>query len=100
MDKVVEFIDCPAYLDDSGALRCGLPAEVVGRYSLGSAHGRLTAATIVCPLGYRFNATVDALLMKPRSQQPTTPVDTQRPESRRRTTEDGSNWTRRVGEGV
>jgi hypothetical protein len=24
----MKFLDCPAYLDDEGAARCGLPAEV------------------------------------------------------------------------
>ena len=30
---VVEFLDCPAYLDGRGARRCGLPAEVQERYT-------------------------------------------------------------------
>ena len=28
----VMFLDCPAYMDKSGSVRCGLPAEVEGRY--------------------------------------------------------------------
>lgn len=29
------FLDCPAWLDDDGALRCGLPAEVRCRFAIG-----------------------------------------------------------------
>ena len=28
------FLDCPAYLDGDGALRCGLPAEVEDRVTV------------------------------------------------------------------
>ena len=27
------FVDCPAYLDNSGPVRCGLPAEIEGNQS-------------------------------------------------------------------
>src|SRR5579872_1482077 len=33
MDTSVMFLDCPAYLDQSGAARCGLPAAVEYRYA-------------------------------------------------------------------
>ena len=31
MDASVMFLDCPAYMDKSGSVRCGLPAEVLGK---------------------------------------------------------------------
>ena len=33
------FLDCPAYLDGGGALRCGLPAEVEDRATMRSTDG-------------------------------------------------------------
>ncbi len=41
VDSQVEFLDCPAYLNDQGTVRCGLPAEVVDRFSLGLTDGWL-----------------------------------------------------------
>jgi hypothetical protein len=38
------FLDCPEYLDDEGAARCGLPAEVQDRYTLESTGGPLESA--------------------------------------------------------
>ena len=38
------FLDCPAYLDDEGAARCGLPAEVRCSYRCNPAAGRSTAS--------------------------------------------------------
>jgi hypothetical protein len=29
MEATMMFLDCPAYLDQNGAARCGLPAEVM-----------------------------------------------------------------------
>ena len=34
MEVSMMFVDCPAYLDNSGSVRCGLPAEVEGQVSL------------------------------------------------------------------
>ena len=33
------FLDCPAYLDQHGAVRCGLPAEVRCRFTMHSTDG-------------------------------------------------------------
>lgn len=57
----VMFLDCPAYLNDAGSLRCGLPAEVEYRYLQNSSDGPLESAKIKCPLGHWFNAPVEYL---------------------------------------
>jgi len=38
------FLDCPAYLDEEGAVRCGLPAEVRCRFIMRSTDGPLESA--------------------------------------------------------
>ena len=58
---VVEFLDCPAYLDGRGASRCGLPAEVQERYTVRSTDGPLESARIRCPRGHWFNGPVESL---------------------------------------
>lgn len=55
------FLDCPAFLDDHGALRCGLPAEVEYRYTVESSGGLLESAKIRCPRGHWFNGPVEFL---------------------------------------
>jgi hypothetical protein len=55
------FLDCPAYLDEDGARRCGLPAEVRCRFVFHSSGGPLEAATIRCPSGHWFNGTIESL---------------------------------------
>jgi len=55
------FLDCPAYLDDKGAKRCGLPAEVRSRYTMRSSDGPLESAMIRCPVGHVFNAPIEFL---------------------------------------
>ena len=55
------FLDCPAYLDEEGARRCGLPAEVRCRFVLRSSDGPLEAATIRCPSGHWFNGPIGSL---------------------------------------
>jgi len=57
----VMFLDCPAYLDRSGAARCGLPAEVEQRYTMRSTDGPLESARIRCPRGHWFNGPIEAL---------------------------------------
>jgi hypothetical protein len=54
-------LDCPAYLDRHGTVRCGLPAEVEHRYTLRSTDGPLESARIRCPEGHVFNGPVEAL---------------------------------------
>lgn len=56
------FLDCPEYLDRSGAARCGLPAAVECRYTVNSTDGPLESAMIRCPLGHFFNGPVELLL--------------------------------------
>jgi hypothetical protein len=34
MDNGVMFLDCPAYVDEHGTARCGLPAAVEYRYTV------------------------------------------------------------------
>ena len=43
------FLNCPAYLDQEGALRCGLPAEVRYRFTMRSTDGPLDSVMIRCP---------------------------------------------------
>jgi hypothetical protein len=57
----VMFLDCPAYLDRRGAARCGLPAEVEHRYTMGSTDGPLESARIRCPRGHWFNGPIESL---------------------------------------
>jgi hypothetical protein len=57
------FLDCPAYLDRNGALRCGLPAEVTSRYTLDSTDGPIEGAMIRCPAGHYFNGPVELLAL-------------------------------------
>jgi hypothetical protein len=55
------FVDCPAYLDEDGAARCGLPAEVRCRYVMRSTDGPLESAMIGCPAGHWFNGPIESL---------------------------------------
>ena len=55
------FLICPAYLDNDGALRCGLPAEVQTRYTMDSTDGPLESAMISCPRGHQFNGPIECL---------------------------------------
>jgi hypothetical protein len=55
------FLDCPAYLDTEGALRCGLPAEVEDRVTMPSTDGPVEILKISCPAGHWFNAPLDSL---------------------------------------
>ncbi|MFY9932546.1 MAG: hypothetical protein WAK82_31555 [Streptosporangiaceae bacterium] len=55
------FFDCPAYLDKTGAARCGLPAEVEDEYTLQSTDGPLGGVRIRCPRGHWFNGPAEAL---------------------------------------
>jgi hypothetical protein len=57
------FLDCPAYLDRDGTLRCGLPAEVEDRYIVSSTDGPLESGKIRCPRGHRFNGPIELLTL-------------------------------------
>jgi hypothetical protein len=69
METSVMFVDCPAYLDDRGATRCGLPAVVADRYVMTSTDGPLESARIRCPRGHWFNGPLESLAsdLGPRS---------------------------------
>ena len=59
MDASVMFLDCPAYIDELGAVRCGLPAEIQNRYTTMSTRGLLDSAKIRCPRRHWFNGPVE-----------------------------------------
>lgn len=61
METSVAFLDCPAYMDRRGAVRCGLPAEVESRYTVRSSDGPLESAKIRCPRGHWFNGPIEFL---------------------------------------
>ncbi len=58
------FLDCPAYLDDDGAERCGLPAEVTRRFTMRSSDGPLEGAMIRCPARHWFNGPIESLTLR------------------------------------
>jgi hypothetical protein len=66
MDASVMFLDCPAYMDKSGSVRCGLPAEVQDRYLMNSTDGALESARIRCPRGHWFNGPIESLTVGER----------------------------------
>ena len=55
------FFDCPAYLDEEGAERCGLPAEVSARFTMSSTSGPTENVKIRCPCGHWFNGPIEFL---------------------------------------
>jgi hypothetical protein len=61
MDGQAMLVDCPAFLGRDGAVRCGLPAGVETRYTIGSTDGPLEGARIRCPRGHWFNGPMEAL---------------------------------------
>jgi hypothetical protein len=61
MTDETTFLDCPAYRDRHGTVRCGLPAEVEYRYTMTSTDGPLESARIRCPHGHVFNGPVESL---------------------------------------
>jgi hypothetical protein len=69
MHANVMFLDCPAHMDDDGAVRCGLPAAVEYWYAVESTSGPLESAKIRCPRGHGFNGPVEFLTV-PSGGQP------------------------------
>jgi len=63
METDVMFLDCPGYMDQHGAARCGLPAEVEYRYTTGSSDGPVESAKIRCPRGHWFNGPIASLTL-------------------------------------
>jgi hypothetical protein len=68
MKTNVIFLDCPEYLDQRGAARCGLPAEVQYRYTVESSSGPLESVKIRCPRGHWFNGPVQSLIWSHNDQ--------------------------------
>jgi hypothetical protein len=64
------FLDCPAYLDRHGTVRCGLPAEVEDRYTVRSSDGPMESARIRCPRGHWFNGPIEFLALPATRQAP------------------------------
>jgi hypothetical protein len=62
------FLDCPAWLDHDGALRCGLPAEVGCRFTMRSTDGPLESAMIKCPAGHYFCGAIESLTWPGKGQ--------------------------------
>ena len=56
------FLDCPAYLDQDGAARCGLPAEVSRWFTMGSTDGPLESAVIRCAASSKPSASASLTL--------------------------------------
>jgi hypothetical protein len=61
MEATMMFLDCPTYLDQDGAARCGLPAEVRRRFTMHSTGGPVESAMIRCPAGHWFNGPIESL---------------------------------------
>jgi hypothetical protein len=61
MENHMMFLDCPAYLDEDGAQRCGLPAEVCDRDTMRSTGGPIENVKIRCPSGHWFNGPIEFL---------------------------------------
>jgi hypothetical protein len=61
MDASTTFLDCPAYMNEDGTVRCGLPAVVEDSYTLDSTDGPVTSVKIQCPTGHWFSGPVAAL---------------------------------------
>jgi len=70
------FVDCPAYIDEEGARRCGLPAEVLCLNIMRSTDGPLESAMISCPAGHWFNGAIESLTLDgTTSREPVTHGD-------------------------
>jgi hypothetical protein len=54
-------LDCPAYLDEDRAVRCGLPVEVRCQFTMSSTDGPLQGVMIRCPAGHDFTGLIESL---------------------------------------
>jgi hypothetical protein len=61
MNTDLTFLDCPAYMDEQGTARCGLPASVEYRYTVMSTGGPLESAKIRCPRGHFLDGPIEFL---------------------------------------
>ena len=64
MESQLAFLDCPAWLDERRAARCGLPAEVLLRFIMESTGGPLESVIIKCPAGHSFIAPIEFLSLE------------------------------------
>lgn len=64
MESQLAFLDCPAWLDDGGLARCGLPAEVLHRFIMESTSGPLESVIINCPASHSFIAPIEFLSLE------------------------------------
>lgn len=60
-EATMMFLDCPAYLGQGGAVRCGLPAEVSCRFTMCSTDGPAEGVMIRCPAGHYFCGAIESL---------------------------------------
>jgi hypothetical protein len=79
MESQPMFLDCPAYLDEQGIARCGLPAEVINRFTMRSTDGLLESATIRCPVGHLFRGPVEFLSLADKRAGQAAPRPVNRP---------------------
>ena len=96
----MEFLACPAYLDDDRSVRCGLPAEVTCRFTMRSSDGPLESVMIQCPVRHHFNAPVEFLTFEDGSSPSRTGTSTaQAPETAAAPAQQSSDrgQARRVG---
>ena len=61
MEGRTRFLECPAYVGNNPAARCGLPAEIEAQYIMRSTDGLLECARIRCPRGHWFNGPIESL---------------------------------------
>jgi hypothetical protein len=61
-EATMMFLDFPAYPDQDGAVRCGLPAEVRYRFTMRSADGPMDSVMIRCPVGHHFSGPIKTLI--------------------------------------
>ena len=83
MDSGMIFMDCPAYMDEHGAARCGLPAEVERRYAVQSSDGPMESVKVRCPRGHWFNGPVESLTWDKRTSEIGYPLAVAEARSRR-----------------
>ena len=73
MKESVTFLECPAFIDADGGLRCCLPAHVRLRYIMNSTGGPLEGAVISCQAGHRFNGPIEFLTFEKHLPAPMAP---------------------------
>ena len=67
MEMPMTYMDCPAWLDDVGAFRCGLPASVLSRDTVESTNGPLECVMISCSNGHWFKGPIEFLVLEASS---------------------------------